>query len=152
MNPVATFSLKAADLAASMPTAVYVARDAGGLVIYVGMTGSLGTRFAAHQSADRWWRSAHTVVVEIHSGRAAAAAREAALIAEFDPPFNRSEKREQWARRRQELDDAFVDLFGQGLTLTGIRRHLGVTYAVAAETSRRLRAEGRIERRRPGSD
>src|SRR5690606_41421425 len=111
---------------------------------------SLAGRLAAHPAAGEWWREAQTISVGMCPNRASAAARELALIERFRPPYSRLEKLEQKARQQQARDDAFIELYSQGLTLTDIRRRLGLKYGAVSRMARRLRDEGRIERRRAG--
>ena len=67
---------------------VYVARDASGLVLYVGVSSHLHNRLRIHKAGADWWPSAVTLDIRPHPDRVTAEADEAALIAEHRPPYN----------------------------------------------------------------
>ena len=136
------------DLPDSVPTAVYIARDVTGAVLYVGITGSLSGRFLAHKKADLWWSQAASIDVEMWPNRAAAKAREDQLIADIDPPHNRVEK---WWRRGSvdlgERESVLIEMYGEGVALYDIASRMGITYSAAAAMVTRLRNEDRLGRR-----
>lgn len=70
------------------PATVYIARDAGGSVLYVGVTGRNIRRLHAHQKASGWWRDAATIELEHYPTREIGEARERILIRQLDPPHN----------------------------------------------------------------
>jgi hypothetical protein len=143
--PLAVITYSPGELPDSVPTAVYIAHNSDGGIIYVGITGSLASRFAAHKKADLWWSCAASIEVEMWPDRPTAAERECTLIAQFDPPHNRVEKRRGgWAESRRELAEAFLPLYEAGLSLAAISERLAVGYPAVERTARDLRAEGRI--------
>lgn len=143
--PLAVITYSPGDLPDSVPTAVYIAHDSGGRIIYVGITGSLAARFAAHKKADLWWSCAASIEVEMWPDRPAAAERERTLIEQLDPPHNRIEKRRDgWAESRAATAEAFIPLYEAGLSLATICERLAITYGAAERSARALRAEGRI--------
>lgn len=88
--PTVTFTLT--DLPDALPTAVYVARQADGQVIYIGVTHALKERLAKHRRSSAWWGKASTVTVELWPGRIEAMGRERRLIRYFDPLHNNKER------------------------------------------------------------
>lgn len=145
MTEPITFMFTPDDLDEHVPTAVYVARDESGAVLYVGMTGSLAARFRAHRKADLWWPQAVSILVEMWPDRAQAASRETILIEQCDPPHNRVEKRRRgWAEARRQREDTLLRLRHDGWPLTRISSHLGIDYGAAVNVVTRLRKAGRL--------
>jgi hypothetical protein len=69
-------------------TSVYKYFDAGGALIYVGITNQGPARQKAHVRAAVWWSLAVRSEIEHFGTRAAAAKRESELIREHRPKFN----------------------------------------------------------------
>ena len=67
---------------------VYVARDGGGSVLYVGMTTNLRGRFGAHARSSSWWSLRGSIEVTECENADDARALEDDLICRFDPPYN----------------------------------------------------------------
>jgi excinuclease UvrABC nuclease subunit len=67
---------------------VYVARDAGGRVLYVGMTGSLWQRMAAHAAKAPWWTQAHSIALIPCRSKRQALRLESQTIAATEPTYN----------------------------------------------------------------
>ena len=67
---------------------VYVARDVEGRVLYVGVTGDMKVRLAAHRRTSRWWPLHASIDVDEFETIEAAAAAENERICAYDPPFN----------------------------------------------------------------
>lgn len=148
MSPLPDFTFSPESLPDALPTAVYIARDLGGAVLYVGMTGSLGARFAAHKRADLWWSAAVSIAVEMWPSRDAASAREDELIAEFDPPHNRAEK--WWNRgagERGGREEVLIEMYEQGAHLNVIAGAIGASYQACVNMVTDLRRQGRLGRR-----
>ena len=144
-EPLAVISFAPGELPGSVPTAVYIARNATDVVLYVGITGSLSARFLAHKRADLWWSKATSIGVEMWPDRVNAKAREDQLIAEMDPPYNRAEK---WWRRgaavHGEREDILIEMYQQGVHLNVIAAALDIGYSQCAAMVGRLRKAGRL--------
>src|SRR5215212_9327104 len=67
---------------------VYVARDGDGRVLYVGVTGELKARMAAHRRSSGWWSRQAQVHVEEFATIEAAERAETGRICRYDPAFN----------------------------------------------------------------
>jgi predicted GIY-YIG superfamily endonuclease len=70
------------------PTTVYIARDANGVVLYIGITGRNIRRMHAHSKASEWWPAAVSIELLHQPNREIAEARERQLIRELRPAFN----------------------------------------------------------------
>lgn len=70
------------------PHSVYVHLAADGTVLYVGISLDAIQRTAAHRNGG-WWEQVASIRIERLPDRAAALAREAELIAELKPIYNR---------------------------------------------------------------
>src|SRR3954468_23541385 len=67
---------------------VYTARAGDGRVLYVGVTGDLKARIAAHRRSSRWWSMHAQIQVEEVTTMQAAERGETDRICQYDPPFN----------------------------------------------------------------
>ena len=72
----------------SRRTALYRMFDAAGALLYVGITGHLPARIAAHDGEKRWWQDVAAVTVEHFSTRDAASAAETTAIKSENPLYN----------------------------------------------------------------
>lgn len=126
-------------------SAVYIARNGVGSVVYVGRTGNLTKRLQQHHSSP-WWDESVTFEVRMCRCAADAVLLEADLIAEHDPPNNvdgapsasRAMPSERCAQVLQSLHDA-----GRPLTTAEIRQRTG--YRNASRTAWHLRNAGRLK-------
>lgn len=71
------------------PADVYVIRSAAGEVLYVGVTRDINRRMSVHKCLSGWWRADMAITTERFERRLAAEHREAELIAELKPSYNR---------------------------------------------------------------
>lgn len=62
--------------------------DAGGALLYVGITNSITSRFKAHAKAQPWWHQVTGCRVEFHPDRAAVQRAEVAAIRFEHPRYN----------------------------------------------------------------
>lgn len=85
------------------PTAVYRYFDSRGVLIYVGITNQGTARNFQHVAHAEWWPFVAEQKVEHFPSRAAAEAKEKALIREFRPPFNRQHNLDQ-----AEMPEAYL--------------------------------------------
>ena len=67
---------------------LYLARDAGGGVLYVGSTGDIRRRLSEHRRHSAWWPEAEDIEVDEFGTLQAARAAEDDLICRLDPPRN----------------------------------------------------------------
>lgn len=72
----------------STPTSVYLYRDNGGLLIYVGITSKTTLRNVQHNKTKEWWKYVSSQEVEHYPTRKLALERETRLITQYSPPFN----------------------------------------------------------------
>lgn len=73
----------------NVPHVVYLCRDAGGAIIYVGATSHLSNRKSRHRKASAWWPLAASCEVEsYHPDWDSAHRRERFLIATEEPTYN----------------------------------------------------------------
>jgi excinuclease UvrABC nuclease subunit len=68
---------------------VYLAYGGKDKLLYVGITGVRTKRFSQHRLSSEWWDLAERIELEHYPTRSQALAREANLIFERQPPFNR---------------------------------------------------------------
>jgi len=73
---------------AAPQTSVYSAYDAAGSLIYVGISGNWGRRWAQHAERSEFFRLVVRLEIENLPSRAEALVREADLIAQRSPRFN----------------------------------------------------------------
>lgn len=73
----------------SSRTSVYRAYDGDGAILYVGITGARLRRIDQHRHGSDWWAEASRIDLEHFETREEAMQREAALINELRPPWNR---------------------------------------------------------------
>lgn len=71
-----------------MPTALYRFYDAGGQLLYVGITCRTAVRFRDHQKTAEWWPRQRSVTVAWRPDRDTAAAEELVAIREEKPLYN----------------------------------------------------------------
>jgi hypothetical protein len=74
--------------AAARPAAVYRLYDAGGALLYVGMSLSVGSRLSIHRSKARWWRDVDREEITWYRTAADARSAEARATAEEHPVHN----------------------------------------------------------------
>lgn len=90
----------------TVPGVVYRMRDAGGALLYVGVTTSPATRIAHHAPGKPWWREVSRIDLEHFETREEAAAAEVVAIRDESPRYNRVRPQREWtadelaARRR----------------------------------------------------
>jgi hypothetical protein len=151
------------------PTTVYIACNAEGDVLYVGVTVDFDARMAFHRPNSKWWPLKAYIEREEYPNRTAALDREIELIRQFDPPFNKAGKvdelgnasgsradspiRKRWPgltiRERGIARDArIVELFEQGVLVRHIAKDVLLTSSDTDAAIRRLRRAGRIHARR----
>ena len=70
------------------PTALYRLYDAGGKLLYIGISGSLKKRLAMHADSKPWWPEVTRKTVEWHTTRASAAKTELKAIRSERPAHN----------------------------------------------------------------
>ena len=68
--------------------AVYIARDAEGVPLYVGYSAGVFKRLGDHQTGSPWWPQAVSVDLEWFKARADALRRERELIQYHQPEHN----------------------------------------------------------------
>jgi prevent-host-death family protein len=68
--------------------ALYRLIDAGGVLLYVGISDDVGRRWSQHLKQKTWWPQVHRQTVDWHPSRAAAEAAEAAAIQIEQPVHN----------------------------------------------------------------
>jgi predicted GIY-YIG superfamily endonuclease len=73
-------------------TALYRFFDAGQQLLYVGVSGQPGERWARHRRESPWWRTAMFVAVEILPSMHAALDAEREAIQSETPAFNKRSK------------------------------------------------------------
>jgi hypothetical protein len=76
------------ELGDETPTLLYRLYGVSDLLLYVGITEDLKTRFATHASLKRWWPEVTRKTVELHAKRDDAAEAELAAIRTEDPLHN----------------------------------------------------------------
>lgn len=103
------------------PADVYVVRDRHGKVVYVGMTGELKPRLAAHKNRSTWWDDTNTVTVESFDKRRDAERHEARLIDQLKPQYNLVNW-EIWHDREDEI----IDMSRRGMKYRQIQDATGV--------------------------
>ena len=74
--------------AAPPPTILYRLFDAGGTLLYVGITGSIGQRWEQHVASKHWWDEVTRTEIERFPDRDAAATAEKAAIENEHPRHN----------------------------------------------------------------
>jgi excinuclease UvrABC nuclease subunit len=89
-----------ADISA-LPTCVYVAYDDDDRVLYVGATVNFRTRMSEHRASSAWWPLASRIEQELHPDRQTALTREAELIKQLDPPYNKNSAEDHRERSRR---------------------------------------------------
>lgn len=72
-----------------MKASVYLAYGKVDELLYVGITGVRTRRFSQHRLSSEWWEQAERLELEHYPTRSQALSREAELILERQPPFNR---------------------------------------------------------------
>lgn len=87
-----------------MKASVYLAYGKNDELLYVGITGVRTRRFSQHRLASEWWDRAERLELEHYPTRSQALAREADLIVEHKPPFNRAGLDRRRPDRRRLLD------------------------------------------------
>lgn len=70
------------------PTSVYQYYDAGGRILYVGVTARNVRRAQEHAETKTWWLQTTGCAIEHFASRSAALEREEELIKRYAPPFN----------------------------------------------------------------
>lgn len=73
---------------AGMPTALYRLLDAGGTLLYVGITDNVAHRLRQHARSKPDWPLVASVAVDMHPDRASAAAAEVRAIKDEAPAWN----------------------------------------------------------------
>ena len=68
---------------------VYLASDARGRLLYVGIAEDVYRRLGQHAAASEWYDAMEHLTVEVHRSKEQAANREALLISVHAPPHNR---------------------------------------------------------------
>jgi hypothetical protein len=122
-----------------MTSYTYVARDAAGGVLYVGVTDDPESRFRAHQYG-RWWSRKDRLDLQEWPDRATAESRELDLIEALRPSFNRTDGR--WRDR----DRALLALRRSGMTWVAAGARLGMSGNAVRLVRRRLQRTGQIQR------
>lgn len=88
--------------------------DAGGALLYIGITNDLRMRFGAHASTQPWWYEVVDCRTEFVSSRAALEAAEAIAIQTEQPKYNKRLQprtpRLPIPVRRSRVEDLVVDL------------------------------------------
>lgn len=147
----------------STPTSVYRYYDVRGYLIYVGITKTGVSRNRQHNSDKVWWQWVDYQRVEHFASRDVAHAREVALIAEFQPPFNVQHNPEHAQLRQlyvalRESGEYATDPWGGGMIPPEESRvHFRVvevdSYRVARAVSllRDCRSAARVTRAATGS-
>jgi hypothetical protein len=72
----------------SSPETLYRFRDAGGALLYVGITRNPWARFAHHAKTKPWWREMATIQVEHYPDRESVQIAEAEAIRAEGPRYN----------------------------------------------------------------
>lgn len=72
------------------PHAVYICRDSEGVVLYVGISLSAFSRFAAHKQSSLWYKNVARIDLEHVPDRDAALKRELELIVLLSPVHNKA--------------------------------------------------------------
>lgn len=73
---------------ANQPHALYRFYDAGGLLLYIGVTLDPGARWKSHRKDRPWWHHVAQVTLEVHSSRLAVLEAERAAILAEKPLHN----------------------------------------------------------------
>jgi predicted GIY-YIG superfamily endonuclease len=118
--------------------AVYRMLDRAGHLLYVGMTGDVGTRFGNH-AAKRWFPQVETIKLEWHASKAAARAAEQRAIRTERPRHNILEARSAPPRKPRTLT---LDELGAEVTLAQAVGARVVTGTLAAVRQARTRDKG----------
>jgi hypothetical protein len=88
-DPIETYEIPILRIRQSGANYVYIARDGQGQILYVGVTKDVHRRMAGHASSSEWYPQMFHLDVEVYEHRNYAENREADLIRELDPPFNK---------------------------------------------------------------
>jgi DNA-binding CsgD family transcriptional regulator/predicted GIY-YIG superfamily endonuclease len=121
---------------------VYLAYGAADRLLYVGVADDWTARRNQHRRDSEWWPLMRRVEFEQYPDRPTALVREATLIGQLDPPYNRT----AWHGR----DERIAALRSQGRTNVEIAHELGMSKQMLDRAIRRLLRQGRIQRQRPG--
>ncbi|MGW2256099.1 GIY-YIG nuclease family protein [Kitasatospora sp. NPDC001660] len=99
---------------ASTRTALYRLYDAGGQLLYVGITTRPRYRWTEHARDKQWWPQVVNKTIEWHEDRSQALAAESAAIAEERPIHNRThnlqaqaEEAHRWREAAEQRDAEF---------------------------------------------
>lgn len=134
-----TFTEHLRNVTADRPTAVYRFYDADERLLYVGITFSLGLRFAQHERSSEWWRFQRSVKVAWRDSRTLAAAEELAAIRSEKPLYNKSGTRvprprrapvDEGARKAIALE-VRVEVARSGKSKREVREFLGISRQAA---------------------
>ncbi len=129
---------------------VYRAYDAGGYLLYIGMSSGFMRRLGQHSAEAAWWGQVARVEIEHLPSRRAAYARETALIDRLRPLHNRPPgprfPHPMWLAR----DERIVQLRQEGKLCSEIAEDLGISQGALEKVLKRLLAAGKITRRPPG--
>jgi DNA-directed RNA polymerase subunit N (RpoN/RPB10) len=128
-----------------MSAIVYRAYDAQGQLLYVGKSIGLLTRLRDHRSTDKWWKAISRLELEHFDSPEDAFVREAQLIHELKPPYNKMIGH-GWNAR----DERVLELRRAGKTWVEIMDELGISDHAIRRITQRLAETGRIART-PGS-
>lgn len=134
-----TFAEHLRSVAADRPTAVYRFYDADERLLYVGITFSLGLRFAQHERGSEWWPHQRSVKVVWRESRTLAADEERTAIREEKPLHNVSGTRVPRPQRvRIDIEarkaiatEVRVEIARSGKSKREVREFLGVSRQAA---------------------
>jgi predicted GIY-YIG superfamily endonuclease len=121
------------------PTAVYRFYDGEERLLYVGITFSLGLRFAQHERGSEWWRHQRSVKVVWRESRTLAAAEERAALRSEKPIHNKSGTRPQRTKRvrldekarRAIATEVRAEVARSGKSKQQVREFLGISRQAA---------------------
>lgn len=150
-------------------TTVYIACDAAGNALYVGVAVDFAVRMAFHRTNSEWWSQKAYIEREEYPCRPVALDREVELIRQLDPPFNKMGKVDEFGNaygskadsptrlrwpgltiREREVarDERIVELFEQGVLVRLIADDVLLSFSATDAAVTRLRRAGRITARR----